>query len=316
MSNILIIKHGAFGDIIQALGTIQDIANFHGGKVDILTHKSYVKLFKQLPWVDGIVVDDRQQKYISLISHLRRQLKQNSHQIVYDLQNSTRSTLYRWLFFRHIPFISNRSMLLLHETKKALDKKNIFHSFSKMLTRQNIPIEHCYEPKVSYLADNSYKEHLTNKPYVFLAPYCSASNPQKKWPHFHALVEQLNIDFPELTFVTAPGPDEINESKTYAAKVLFDRDNPTSLTQLIKIIIDASFVITIDTAAAHIASHANKPGVLLMDCERFKRIFLEKKQFVLGSNHTQMSDLKLNQVYPLIKDKLESCLNILALDVN
>ena len=78
MSNILIIKHGAFGDIIQALGTIQDIANFHGGKVDILTHKSYVKLFKQLPWVDGIVVDDRQQKYISLISHLRRQLKQNS----------------------------------------------------------------------------------------------------------------------------------------------------------------------------------------------------------------------------------------------
>ena len=43
MSNILIIKHGSLGDIVQASGAIQDISDFHkDDKVYLLTSKPYI----------------------------------------------------------------------------------------------------------------------------------------------------------------------------------------------------------------------------------------------------------------------------------
>ena len=45
MSNILIIKHGSLGDIIQANGAIKDIKNFHKNrKVFLLTAQPYAIL--------------------------------------------------------------------------------------------------------------------------------------------------------------------------------------------------------------------------------------------------------------------------------
>ena len=44
MSNILIIKHGSLGDLIQANGAIKDIKNkFHEEKVLLLTTPHYSK---------------------------------------------------------------------------------------------------------------------------------------------------------------------------------------------------------------------------------------------------------------------------------
>ena len=47
MSNILIIKHGSLGDIVQACGAIQDILENHiNDEVYLLTTNPYVDLFK------------------------------------------------------------------------------------------------------------------------------------------------------------------------------------------------------------------------------------------------------------------------------
>ena len=55
MSNILIIKHGSLGDLIQANGAIKDIKNFYSNrKVFLLTTQPYsifMSLIAPLDWI-------------------------------------------------------------------------------------------------------------------------------------------------------------------------------------------------------------------------------------------------------------------------
>ena len=53
MSNILIIKHGSLGDLIQANGAIKDIKNFYKNrKVFLLTSQPYAMVRSEGPYID------------------------------------------------------------------------------------------------------------------------------------------------------------------------------------------------------------------------------------------------------------------------
>ena len=58
MSNILIIKHGSLGDIVQISGVLKDIRETHKNEtIFILTTFPYVELLSRCPFVDGILID-------------------------------------------------------------------------------------------------------------------------------------------------------------------------------------------------------------------------------------------------------------------
>ena len=60
MSNILIIKHGSLGDIVQISGVLKDIRlNHQNNKIFILTTWPYVELLSRCPHIDGVLVDKR-----------------------------------------------------------------------------------------------------------------------------------------------------------------------------------------------------------------------------------------------------------------
>ena len=60
MSNILIIKHGSLGDIVQISGVLKDIRQRHiSDKIFLLTTLPYVELLSRCPFVDGILIDKR-----------------------------------------------------------------------------------------------------------------------------------------------------------------------------------------------------------------------------------------------------------------
>ena len=60
MSNVLIIKHGSLGDLIQAIGAIKDIKNsFKNDKVLLLTSNHFIQLMSQCPFLDGVLIDKR-----------------------------------------------------------------------------------------------------------------------------------------------------------------------------------------------------------------------------------------------------------------
>jgi len=101
MSNILIIKHGSLGDIAQACGAIQDISENHKeDQIHLLTTKPYFELFKKNPNISNVILDKRLSKINLIYLYLlMREIKKHNFSKVYDLQNSSRTSFYKNIFF-------------------------------------------------------------------------------------------------------------------------------------------------------------------------------------------------------------------------
>ena len=60
MSNILIIKHGSLGDLIQANGAIEDIKKSNSkSRIVLLTSTPYYDFMSKCPYVDEVLIDKR-----------------------------------------------------------------------------------------------------------------------------------------------------------------------------------------------------------------------------------------------------------------
>ena len=77
MSNILIIKHGSLGDIVQISGVLRDIREAHKDQtIFILTTIQYVELLSRCPFVDGVLIDKRLPRWnILYLFKLRKLIK-------------------------------------------------------------------------------------------------------------------------------------------------------------------------------------------------------------------------------------------------
>ncbi len=76
MSNILIIKHGSLGDLIQANGAIKDIKkNFPKDKVLLLTTPPYAEFMSSCPYLDGVLIDKRLPRWnLFYLNNLKKML--------------------------------------------------------------------------------------------------------------------------------------------------------------------------------------------------------------------------------------------------
>jgi len=94
MSNILIIKHGSLGDIVQISGAVRDIReSFKNDKIFILTTSQYVEVLSKCPFIDGILIDKRYPRWnLIYLWYLRKNLKSYNFKNIFDLQNSSRTS--------------------------------------------------------------------------------------------------------------------------------------------------------------------------------------------------------------------------------
>ena len=97
MSNILIIKHGSLGDIVQISGVLKDIREgYQDKKIYILTTYPYIELLSKCPYVDGIILDKRLPRWNLLyLVKLKKNLENFNFEKVIDLQNSSRTFFYK-----------------------------------------------------------------------------------------------------------------------------------------------------------------------------------------------------------------------------
>ena len=104
MSNILIIKHGSLGDLIQANGAIKDIKNFYKNrKVFLLTSQPYAIFMSECPYLDGVIIDKRLPRWnLFYLRSLKKQLARYDFNRVFDLQNSNRTKFYKRFILKKI----------------------------------------------------------------------------------------------------------------------------------------------------------------------------------------------------------------------
>ena len=120
MSNILIIKHGSLGDIVQISGVLRDIREAHNDKkIFILTTLPYVDVLSRCPYLDGVLLDKRLPRWnIYYLLKLKKMLVKYNFAHVYDLQNSSRTSFYRKYLLRSSNWSSTETTLKKSEKKK------------------------------------------------------------------------------------------------------------------------------------------------------------------------------------------------------
>ena len=99
-ASILIVKLGAFGNIILSLAAFAAIRQHHrSARISVLTSAAYAEWLRTFPYFDSVLVDPRPAWWdVPALRRLRRMLQDGHYDRVYDLQTSTRSSRYFQLF--------------------------------------------------------------------------------------------------------------------------------------------------------------------------------------------------------------------------
>ena len=113
MSNILIIKHGSLGDLIQANGAIKDIKKFYSNrKVFLLTTRPYSIFMSECPDLDGVLIDKRLPRWnFFYLNNLKKTLAKYDFSKVFDLQNSSRTKFYKRFIIKNAEWSSTETAL-------------------------------------------------------------------------------------------------------------------------------------------------------------------------------------------------------------
>ncbi len=96
VQRILVIKLGALGDVVLAMGPFAAIRNCHSdAHITLLTTPPFAALLNNSPWFDEIQAEDRAPLWKPVVwLGLRRWLRAGAFNRVYDLQTSDRSGWY------------------------------------------------------------------------------------------------------------------------------------------------------------------------------------------------------------------------------
>tara|TARA_Y100000590_G_scaffold461108_1_gene621939 strand:- start:521 stop:1453 length:933 start_codon:yes stop_codon:yes gene_type:complete len=296
MSNILIIKHGSLGDIAQASGAIQDINIAHkNDQIFLLTTKPYIDLIKKNPYITEVILDKRLSKFnIIYLYLLMRKIKKHKFEKVYDLQNSSRTNFYKSILFpksNSNKWCSSETTLPTDTSKEEFDKKPVLDRFNHQLQFSGIETLHTMKPDFSWACtniDNISKKYNLKK-YILLFPFCSEHLSVKRWPHYNQLIKMIKEKYKEnYKIVIAPGPSELDYSKTIDADCILDNGKALNISQLSSLIQNSSFVIANDTGPAHMAAHLNAKGLTLFGSHTTAtKVSIERENF----KSIQVSDL-------------------------
>lgn len=268
--HILVIKHGAFGDLLQADGVMHDIrVYFDHARISLLTSPTYQSLMQRSPHIDFVLTDKRRPLWrVSDLWLLRNTLKEQDFDLVIDLQNSQRTRLYRKLLLPRLPWIQRAA--------KSAPVSGLQGQI-ELLQQAGIDSQYARQADLRWLTEDMQPwltERGIQSGFILLIPGCSAKRPEKRWPFYPQLAKQLAAK--DVNVVTLLGPDEIQLTEQFSSTIL----SGLNWFQLAGVIQQAGFVIGNDSGPSHLAAHLSKAGMAIFgphSCAR--RAEIEREQF-------------------------------------
>jgi ADP-heptose:LPS heptosyltransferase len=269
MANILVIKLGAFGDVLQAEGALRDIRENHpADHITILTRRPFRSILERCPWVNEVLVDENAPRWrLDRQWALGRRLRARSFVRVYDLQGSHRSAFYwRWLLNGPDWAGYDAGMRWPHPHPAPKDI-NGRERLALLLGAAGLNSHYAIQPDLSWMADPVddllIANGLEKGNYVLLFPGSSAKHPNKRWPGFSDLSRLITSS--GLTPVTMPGPDEMDLCMRLPATAILREDRlPFSYFQLAGVARNAAAIVGNDTGPTHLAAYLGRPGLALL----------------------------------------------------
>ena len=309
MSNILIIKHGSLGDLIQANGAIKDIKEYYQNrKVFLLTSTPYSIFMSECPYLDGVIIDKRLPRWnLFYLHNLKKLLEKYNFTKIFDLQNSSRTKFYRKFIINKCEWSSTETSLEKGQKKSDFDKDPVLDRMEIQLKKSNIPTQYVKKIDLSWAIEDlsRFIKQYANNEYILIFPFCSKNHQNKKWPFYKDLISLLKQEYKNnYPILIAPGPKEIKEADELKAKTVLNNEEPINIKMLISLIKGAKFIIANDTGPAHIASHLNKKGVVLFGSHTSaKKVSIENLNFK-SISVKNLKDLDVETVLKEVKINL------------
>jgi ADP-heptose:LPS heptosyltransferase len=254
MKKILIIKHGALGDIVLSMHAIFSIKNHYDKPhITILTEEVYKDFFKSFSFINSIKIDNRP-KFYNFFEFIKliKWFKKNNFDWVYDLQTSTRTNIYFFIFSLFKSFkwngIANKC------SHPHLNKNRInMHTLDRQKEQlKNSGVNTIYNIDWAPLKENS-KKFKIKKPYAILVPGASKHRLNKRWDYknFIEIIKFLSKNKILSIIVGAKHEEDIlkKEEKNYDVLNLIGK---TTFNDLANISRQAFLVLGNDTGPMHL----------------------------------------------------------------
>lgn len=178
---ILVIKLGAFGDFVQALGPMRAIRRHHPhAHITLMTTAPFLALGQACGLFDGIFIDTRPKwnqpkKWMAL----RNILNGGQFMRVYDLQNNDRTALYFKLMTPKPEWVGAAKGASHRNASPERAAGHAFDGHRQTLARAGIadvPVD-----TLDWMTGGAAPFDLPH-PYALVVPGAAPSRPLKKWP--------------------------------------------------------------------------------------------------------------------------------------
>lgn len=264
---ILVIKLGALGDVVQAMGAAAAVRAHHpGAEITLLTTRPYADLAQSAPYFDRVWIDERP-GWGDPLGWLRLgwRLRRAGFARVYDFQTRARTAAYSLLMgIRERPEWSGTAPLASHpHDNPARDRMHTLDRQEEQLRMAGVtgPVP---LPDLSWAAIEPPRFALAQD-HVLLIPGGAPHRPQKRWPIAHYAALAGRIAAGGMVPVVIGGSAERPLGQAIAAAVAETRDltGQTGFGDILALARRAKRTIGNDTGPMHLAVAAGSPATVL-----------------------------------------------------
>lgn len=270
-ANILVIKLGALGDFVQAMGPFAAIRAHHpGARITLLTTRPFLELAEASPWFDEVWLDDKPPLWrLDKVLALRARLRAGRFGRVYDLQTSDRSSWYFRLLGGQsaIPEWSGIARGCSHP--HANPGRDSMHTIERQREQLAMAgIDRVPPPDLAWAEAPPGRFDLPS-PFVLLVPGGAPHRPAKRWPaeRFGAIAARLaGRGITPVLLGTGKERAEIETVKA-ACPSAVDLAGRTGLPDIIALARRAEASLGNDTGPMHLIAAGGCPSVVLFSHE-------------------------------------------------
>ena len=264
---ILVIKHGALGDVVQSFDACAAIRSHHAGaEITLMTAPAQAALAAAMPWFDRVWLDSRPPLYrLGAWWAIRRRFLRDGFRRVYDLQCSARTARYLRMLPRARrpewvgaargashpnPDFEGRGLSNRDKMAAQLAVAGIAAPGPADLSWLTAPVGHLNLPRR----------------FALLIPGCSPHLPHKRWPasSYGGLAARLaSRGLASAVAGTGVDRDAVDGVRRVAGDAV-DLCGRTSLFELAEVARRAEVAVGNDTGATFLASAVGTRTVMLM----------------------------------------------------
>ena len=258
-NKILVIKHGALGDILQAMDAFASIREAHAGAhLAVLTTPPFVEFLRDAPYFDAVLTDPRAPFYRLDAWWQVRRILRGGWTRIYDLQGTARTARYLHYFLRgmDVDFIGKAT------AKGDFSGMNNCERLLAIIGEAGV--ESCVAD-MDWLGKKMAGLDLPH-PYAVLVAGCSPAKPSKRWSaqNYGALARALLADGITPVLVGTRYDAEVGAEICAMEPAVLSLIGETNLSQLADVLRGAAAVIGNDTGPVFLGARLDVPTLMLM----------------------------------------------------